>query len=214
MEQPGANYLRPAPPAIGYKQDFDYNARAREVGMAEPAVRRTPASGTDQSIGDLVSAATRDISQLVRYEMDLAKIEMKSDVKRLGLGALGFVLGGFVACLMLVMFLFAYAYLLQESFHLPLSACFAIAGGTCLGLAVIAGGIGFILVRRMSGISKTRRSLREGLNVLRRRRPAAKAAAAKASASKADASKPTPAVAAPAESHGGATGVGAQARAG
>jgi hypothetical protein len=148
--------------------------------MAEPAVRRTPASGTDQSIGDLVSAATRDISQLVRYEVDLAKIELRSDVKRLGLGALGFVLGGFVACLMLVMALFAYAYGLNEAFHLPLSACFGIAAFTCLGLAAIAGFIGFLLVRRMSGISKTRHSLSEGLNVLRRRRPAAdKHAAAK-----------------------------------
>ena len=50
--------------------------------MADPAVRRTSAAVTDQSIGDLVSVAARDISQLVRYELDLAKLELKSDVKR------------------------------------------------------------------------------------------------------------------------------------
>ena len=54
--------------------------------MADPAVRRTSASGTDQSIGDLVSVAARDISQLVRYELDLAKLELKADVKRVGIG--------------------------------------------------------------------------------------------------------------------------------
>jgi hypothetical protein len=54
--------------------------------MAEPAVRRTSSGVTDQSIGDLVSVAARDISQLVRYELDLAKLELKSDIKRLGIG--------------------------------------------------------------------------------------------------------------------------------
>ncbi len=55
--------------------------------MADPAVRRTSAGVTDQSIGDLVSVAARDISQLVRYELDLAKLELKADAKRLGIGA-------------------------------------------------------------------------------------------------------------------------------
>ena len=54
--------------------------------MADPAVRRTSSSVTDQSIGDLVSVAARDISQLVRYELDLAKLELKADAKRLGIG--------------------------------------------------------------------------------------------------------------------------------
>ena len=54
--------------------------------MAEPAVRRTSSGAADQSIGDLVSVAARDISQLVRYELDLAKLELKADAKRLGIG--------------------------------------------------------------------------------------------------------------------------------
>ena len=55
--------------------------------MAGPAVTRVSSSATDQSIGDLVSVAARDISQLVRYELDLAKLELKSDVKRAGISA-------------------------------------------------------------------------------------------------------------------------------
>jgi uncharacterized membrane protein YqjE len=138
--------------------------------MAEPAVRRTPAGGTDQSIGDLVSVAARDISQLVRYELDLAKIELKTDVKRLGIGGALLAVGGFVACLVLVLLCFAFAYGLN-ALHIWLWAAFLIAAGTCVLLTGLAALIGITMVRKMNGMSKTRSSLAEGLTMLRRRRP-------------------------------------------
>jgi uncharacterized membrane protein YqjE len=138
--------------------------------MAEPAVRRTPAGGTDQSIGDLVSVAARDISQLVRYELDLAKIELKTDVKRLGIGGALLAIGGFVACLVLVLLCFAFAYGLN-ALHIWLWAAFLIAAGTCVLLTGLAALIGITMVRKMNGMSKTRSSLAEGLTMLRRRRP-------------------------------------------
>jgi uncharacterized membrane protein YqjE len=139
--------------------------------MAEPAVRRTPANGTDQSIGDLVSVAARDISQLVRYELDLAKIELKADVKRFAIGAALLAVGGFVACLVLVLLCFAFAYGLN-ALHIWLWASFLIAAGTCVLLTGIAALVGIRLVRKMDGMSKTRRSVADGLSVLRRRKPA------------------------------------------
>jgi uncharacterized membrane protein YqjE len=138
--------------------------------MAEPAVRRMPADGTDQSIGDLVSVAARDVSQLVRYELDLAKIELKTDVRRLGIGGALLAIGGFVACLVLVLLCFAFAYGLN-ALHIWLWASFLIAAGTCVLLTALAVLIGIIMVRRMNGMSKTRSSLAEGLSMLRRRRP-------------------------------------------
>jgi uncharacterized membrane protein YqjE len=143
--------------------------------MAEPAVRRTPAGGTDQSIGDLVSVAARDISQLVRYELDLAKIELKSDVKRLGIGGALLGIGGFVACLVLMLLCFAFAYGLN-ALHIWLWAAFLIVAGTCVLLIGLAALIGIMMVRKMTGMSKTRSSLADGLSMLRRR-PAAKARA-------------------------------------
>jgi uncharacterized membrane protein YqjE len=137
--------------------------------MAEPAVRRTPADGTDQSIGDLVSVAARDISQLVRYELDLAKIELKTDVKRLGIGGALLAVGGFVACLVLVLLCFAFAYGLN-ALHIWLWASFLIAAGTCVLLTGLAALIGITMVRKMNGMSKTRTSLAEGMTMLRRRR--------------------------------------------
>jgi uncharacterized membrane protein YqjE len=138
--------------------------------MAEPAVRRMPAGGTDQSIGDLVSVAARDVSQLVRYELDLAKIELKTDVRRLGIGGALLAIGGFVACLVLVLLCFAFAYGLN-ALHIWLWASFLIAAGTCVLLTALAVLIGIIMVRRMNGMSKTRSSLAEGLTMLRRWRP-------------------------------------------
>ena len=38
-------------------------------------------AGDGQSLGDLVALAAKDMSQLVRYEIDLAKSELKGDVK-------------------------------------------------------------------------------------------------------------------------------------
>src|SRR5215475_4154201 len=46
-------------------------------------------AGDGQSLGDLVALAAKDVSQLVRYEIDLAKTELMADVRRVGLaGAL------------------------------------------------------------------------------------------------------------------------------
>src|SRR5260370_16453355 len=67
-------------------------------------------AGGDQSLGDLVALAAKDVSQLVRYEIDLAKTELRGDVRRIGLaGALAGV-AAFVGCLVLVLLSFAFAY--------------------------------------------------------------------------------------------------------
>src|ERR1700745_2676686 len=78
--------------------------------MADPAVKRAANGATDQSIGDLVSVAARDISQLVRFELDLAKLELKSDAKRIGFGAGFGVVALFAACLVLMLLCFAFAF--------------------------------------------------------------------------------------------------------
>ena len=67
-------------------------------------------AGSDQSLGDLVALAAKDISHLVRYEIDLAKTELKGDMRRVGLAA---ALGGvaaFVGCLVLILLCIAFAF--------------------------------------------------------------------------------------------------------
>jgi Putative Actinobacterial Holin-X, holin superfamily III len=141
--------------------------------MAEPAVRRLSASGTEQSIGDLVSVAARDISQLVRYELDLAKIELKQDVKRVAIGGALMAIGGFAACLILMVLCFAFAYGLRAAFGLSLWLTFLIVAFTLLLLTAGAMLIGVMLIRKLTGLKKTRRSLAEGASLLHRNKGAA-----------------------------------------
>lgn len=147
--------------------------------MAQPAVRPTSASGTDHSIGDLVSNAARDLSQLVRYEVDLAKIELKADVKRLAVGGALLAIGGFVACLVLVLLCFAFAYGLN-ALGIWLWASFLIAAGTCVLLTGLAALVGITMVRRLDGMSKTRRSVADDISLLRHPSNAATAPTIKA----------------------------------
>ena len=67
-------------------------------------------AGGDQSLGDLVALAAKDVSQLIRYEVDLAKAEFKGDAKRVGIAVAGFGLAAFVGCLVLVLLCFALAF--------------------------------------------------------------------------------------------------------
>jgi uncharacterized membrane protein YqjE len=136
--------------------------------MAEPAVRRTSADGSNKSIGDLVSIAARDVSQLVRYELDLAKLELKEDVKRIAIGGALFVVGGFVACLILIMLCFALAYGLNAA-GVWLWLSFIYAAVACVLVTVLALGVGFLLVRKTRGMTKTRRSLADNISFLRDR---------------------------------------------
>ena len=64
-------------------------------------------AGADQSLGDLVALAAKDVSQLIRYEIDLAKTELRGDVRRVGMAAALVGLAAFVGCLVLVLLCFA-----------------------------------------------------------------------------------------------------------
>jgi hypothetical protein len=128
--------------------------------------RPAPAGG-DQSLGDLVAMAAKDVSQLVRYEIDLAKTELRGDMKRIGLaGALGGV-AAFVGCLVLVLCCIAFAYGLI-TLGIWRWAAFLIVAGTCVLLAGAAMGIAALKLRRLSGLRQTRKSVTEGLGMLRR----------------------------------------------
>ena len=148
--------------------------------MADPAVRRTSAGVADQSIGDLVSVAARDISQLVRYELELAKLELKADAKRVGFGAVLIGVAAFAVCLLLMLLCFAFAYGL-EAIGAPggLWGAFLWVALTCFLLILAATLIAWRLVRRVDGMSKTRRSVADGISALRRRGSAAANAKAK-----------------------------------
>ena len=127
--------------------------------MPEPA-------GDGQSLGDLVALAAKDVSQLIRYEIDLAKTELMADVERIGLaGALG-VVAAFVACLVLVLLSIALAFGLV-ALGIWDWAAFLIVAGAYVLFAVLMLGIAYLKLRRLSGLRKTRETVTEGLEMLR-----------------------------------------------
>jgi uncharacterized membrane protein YqjE len=124
-------------------------------------------AGSDQSLGDLVALAAKDVSQLLRYEIDLAKTELRGDMRRIGLAGALVGVAAFVGCLVLVLLCIAFAYGLV-ALGIWTWAAFLIVVGTCVLLAVVAVGVAFLKVRRLSGLRQTRKSVSEGLGVLRR----------------------------------------------
>ena len=123
-------------------------------------------AGGDQSLGDLVALAAKDASQLIRYEIDLAKTELKGDLRRVGLaGALGGV-AAFVGCLVLVLLCIALAEGLV-ALGIWRWAAFLIVAGACVLLAGAALGFALLKLRRLSGLRKTRKTVTEGLGMLR-----------------------------------------------
>jgi uncharacterized membrane protein YqjE len=123
-------------------------------------------AGADQSLGDLVALAAKDVSQLIRYEIDLAKTELSEDVRRIGLAVVLVGMAAFVGCLMLVMLSWALGYGLI-TLGIWTWAAFLIVAGAWGLVGVIAIGIAVLRVRRMSGLSKTRQTVTEGLGMLR-----------------------------------------------
>ena len=124
-------------------------------------------AGSDQSLGDLVAMAAKDVSQLVRYEIELAKTELRADLQRIGLaGGLGGLSFYFVS-LMLLLLCFAYAYGLIAA-GIWAWAAFLIVAGTVLVLAALVAGIAYLKVRKLSGLRLTKQTVNEDLGMLRR----------------------------------------------
>ncbi len=123
-------------------------------------------AGGEPSLGDLVALAAKDVSQLVRYELDLAKTELKADAQRVGLAAVLSGVAAFVSCLVLILLCIAFAYGLI-ALGIWDWAAFLIVAGTCVLLAGAAVGIALLKVQHLSGLRETRKTVTEGLAVLR-----------------------------------------------
>jgi len=79
------------------------------VTSVDPGQRQA-SSPAEPSLGELVSSATKDLSSLVRQEINLAKVELKKEAGNAGKGA-GLLGGaGFVGLLALIFLSVAAAY--------------------------------------------------------------------------------------------------------
>jgi uncharacterized membrane protein YqjE len=130
-----------------------------QTGTPRPA-------GSEQSLGELVAQASKDVSLLIRGELNLAKIELKQDLSRVVVAVVLLALSGFVACLMLVLLCFAFAFGLV-ALGIWTWAAFLIVAGVCLLLIGLAALIAILRVRGVTGLKTTRTSVQETMTVLR-----------------------------------------------
>ncbi|MGI8450434.1 MAG: phage holin family protein [Streptosporangiaceae bacterium] len=135
--------------------------------MARSAAPQSPGNDSEPSIGDLVTQAIRDVTQLVKCELALAKLELRDDAKRLGLAAALLAIAAFTGCLILVLLCFAFVYGLV-TLGIWIWAAFLIVAGVCVLLAAVAVLIVIVKVRGVSGLRKTRQTVQADLALLKR----------------------------------------------
>ena len=114
-------------------------------------------SSDEQSLGDLVSVATRDLSLLVHKEVELAKAEISAELKRAGIGA-GLLGGaGFVGYFALLFLAVAGALGISDGADIPVWA-----GFLCMGVLFGAGAglFGLLGVGKVSKVGPPRRTIR------------------------------------------------------
>ena len=138
--------------------------------MAETGTPRrgqqTGSAANGESLGELVSVAVRDVSQLIKWEIDLAKLELRNDIKRLGISGAMLGVAAFIGCLVLVLLSFALAYGLVAAGIWDWAAFLIVSGAYVL----LAGGavlFGWRKIRRLSALRRTRASLQGDLAMLR-----------------------------------------------
>jgi uncharacterized membrane protein YqjE len=121
----------------------------------------------DKSLGELVALTSANISRLVKSEIELAKLELKGDAKRAALGGVLFVVAGVIACVVVILLSIAAAYGLVAAglYHW---AAFLIVSGAYVLLATVLVGVGYLRMRKMSGLRATRRTVTDDLAMLRR----------------------------------------------
>jgi len=122
--------------------------------MTRPA---SAPSVDEQSLGELVSTLTRDMSVLVHKEVELAKVELANEAKKAGIGA-GLLGGaGAVGFLALIFLSIAAAFGISEGAGIDIWIGFICIGGLYL---IGAGVLGLLGVGSFSRVKPPVRTIR------------------------------------------------------
>jgi hypothetical protein len=120
----------------------------------------------ERTLGQLVSEASQDLSELVRYEMALAKAEVMGDIKR-GAAAGGMVgAAGYLGLLATITLTIAAGYGLVAAGLSPWLA-FLILTAALLLLAALLMLVAFILIKRIRPPERAIRSTKQTIAAVR-----------------------------------------------
>ena len=127
----------------------------------------TPRDGSnEQTLGALFATASRDLSTLVRSEIELAKAEIRVDVKNGATGGAMFGAAGFLSLLAVVLLSIAAAYGLV-ALGLHPGWAFLIVAGAYLLLAAILGLIGKKVISKVGPPERTIRTSKDTASFLK-----------------------------------------------
>lgn len=138
----------------------------RVEGVSAPGPARPLTSADEPSIGSLVKDASEQLSTLVRGEIELAKVEVGSSVKNVGLGV-----GLFVGTLVLVVFASVFGFIaLAEGLvaaGLWRWLSYLIVFGFLILVAALFAVVGLRFVKRASAPKRTIATTKDTVAVLR-----------------------------------------------
>lgn len=121
----------------------------------------------EPTIGRLIADTTRDLSSLVRDEIELAKSELKFSVKAGGIGAVLLGAAAFVGVLAVIMLSVSLAYFLWWlGFHPALA--FLTIFGVYLLIAAILAFVGYKKVKQVHAPEQTIAAVKSNKQVLKR----------------------------------------------
>ena len=104
------------------------------MGTPTTEAGRPDVEGT--SVGQLIGEVTKDLSTLMRQELELAKVEVKTEAKKAGQGAGMFGVAGFAGYMLLLFLSFALWWALENAMD---------AGLAALIVAIIWGVVGAVM---------------------------------------------------------------------
>ena len=110
--------------------------------MSTNVVDSPAAVGGQPSVTELVSGIVSDAERLFKQQIEMVRAEFKEDMRRTRNVVLAFAVGAVLLAVGVVMLIVAGAHLLHEQTRLPLSASWAIIGGSVVLLGVVAAVVG------------------------------------------------------------------------
>lgn len=110
--------------------------------MSTNVVDSPAAVGGQTSVTELVSGIVSDAERLFKQQLEMVRAEFKEDMRRTRNVVLAFAVGAVLLAVGVVMLIVAGAHLLHEQTQLPMSASWAIIGGSVVLLGVVAAVVG------------------------------------------------------------------------
>ncbi|MBA3234001.1 MAG: phage holin family protein [Propionibacteriales bacterium] len=126
-----------------------------------------PLHDDDPTIGRLVADTTKDVSSLIRSEIELAKTELKFSVKLGGIGAALLAVAAFIGLLAIIMISIAFAFFLDWWFAGTATA-FAIVFVIYLLIAGVLALMGIKKIKQVKAPQQTIAAVKSNKQVLKR----------------------------------------------